>query len=154
MRRFDTRAAAILAASAATGRTLAASAARRVASVAALTLRLRRQQRRARKEAGVQAMLGGLQWRQRVLRPMPLRVASVGLPQQSQLAVRTQLITLPARAGWTALAAWPPRLCCPPHGAACIPGNGTTTLIRLLPGCIGYARRGAPTRGARVRLMA
>lgn len=48
---------------------------------------------------GPQAMLGGQQWRQSVLRSSPMRVPSVGRPQQSHVTGRNQLITLPARAG-------------------------------------------------------
>lgn len=46
-----------------------------------------------------QAMFGGLQCLHKVLPRSALRPASVGRPQHSHVAGRTQLITLPARAG-------------------------------------------------------
>jgi hypothetical protein len=56
--------------------------------------------------APTQAMLGGLQWRHSVPRSTPIQLDSVGRPQQSHLAGRTQLSRLPARAGCTALSVW------------------------------------------------
>ena len=73
-------------------------------------------------------MFGGLQWRQSVMRSIPIRPASVGRPQHSQLDGRTQLITLPPIVGWIAPSVWLLRLRCPPRDAGREPGNGTTTM--------------------------
>jgi hypothetical protein len=54
-----------------------------------------------------QATLGGRQCPHRVTWPWPRGADSVGRPQQSQLAGRTQLITLPPRTGCSALSCWP-----------------------------------------------
>jgi len=59
----------------------------------------------------------------------PLRPASVGRSQHSHVAGRTQLITLPARAGCTATTPMLEWLRVAPRVAARAPGNGTTTLI-------------------------
>ena len=82
---------------------------------------------------GVQAILGGLHCPHSVTRSMFARPASVGRPQHSHVAGRTQLMTLLPRAGCTALSVWLVRFRCPPRPAVRIPGNGTTTLIEIPP---------------------
>lgn len=76
----------------------------------------------------VQAILGGLQCPHKTERSSPTRPASVGRPQHSHAAGRTQLITLPPRAGCTPFSDWLVRLRCPPAPDRIV-GNGSTTLI-------------------------
>jgi hypothetical protein len=57
-------------------------------------------------ETVAQATFGGLQWLHSVAPRSALRPASVGRPQHSHVAGRTQLITLPACAGCRAAMVW------------------------------------------------
>src|SRR6516225_372731 len=87
-----------------------------------------------------QATFGGQQWPHSVTLSRARRPASVGRPQHSHAAGRTQLMTLPAGARWTAATPWLERLRTLPRAATRALGNRTTTLIWDfdLSSCIGH----------------